>query len=187
VVLDTAERLFYERGVRSVGMDELVRETGLGKATVYRMFATKDDLVEAVLARLERRILDLVDRDLASHREEPDRALLAILDSVERSVGDTGFRGCPFHNASIEYADPGHPVRLVAARYRKRLRARLRQAGRELDPQVGTELGDRLALLIDGAYISASHLGPDGPSAAGLTLARELVRQVRAAATPTVK
>ena len=51
IVLDTAERLFAGRSSRSVGMDELVRETGLGKMTVYRLFKSKDDLVGAYLAR----------------------------------------------------------------------------------------------------------------------------------------
>ena len=52
IVLDTAARLFYARGVHAVGMDELVRETGLGKATVYRLFPSKDALVGAYLRRL---------------------------------------------------------------------------------------------------------------------------------------
>src|SRR3712207_8323226 len=51
IVLNTAERLFASRSSRSVGMDELVRETGLGKMTVYRLFKSKDDLVGAYLAR----------------------------------------------------------------------------------------------------------------------------------------
>ena len=175
-MLDTAERLFYARGVRSVGMDELVAETGLGKQSVYRLFPSKDALVEAYRARLRGSILALADRDLAD--PDPRAALLRVIDAIEESVRATTFRGCPFHNASIEYADPAHPVRQVAAGYREDLRARLRARAVQLvgDEAEGELLGDRLALLVDGAYVSAAHLGPDGPAATGLALARELVQ-----------
>src|SRR6186997_2854257 len=64
-VLDTAAELFYARGVHEVGMDELVRATGFGKATVYRLFPTKDALVGAYLERAAREILALIDDDIA--------------------------------------------------------------------------------------------------------------------------
>jgi AcrR family transcriptional regulator len=64
IVLDTAERLFSARSSRSVGMDELVRETGLGKMTVYRLFKSKDDLVGAYLARKAATVLGFIDADL---------------------------------------------------------------------------------------------------------------------------
>jgi len=75
-VLDTAAELFYARGVHEVGMDELVSATGFGKATVYRLFPTKDALVGAYLERRARTILELVDRDIAER--EPADAVLAI-------------------------------------------------------------------------------------------------------------
>src|SRR5690348_6321552 len=76
VVLDTAARLFYARGVHEVGMDELVRETGLGKATVHRLYPTKDALIGAYLERLADRILELVDADVPA-AADPATALLA--------------------------------------------------------------------------------------------------------------
>src|SRR5690242_4444519 len=63
LVLDTAARLFYARGVHEVGMDELVQATGLGKATVYRLYPGKDDLVAAYLGRLAGTILDAIDAE----------------------------------------------------------------------------------------------------------------------------
>jgi AcrR family transcriptional regulator len=173
LVLDTAEELFYARGVRSVGMDELVRCTGLAKASVYRLFPTKDALVTAYLRRLCTGILAAVDADLRAHADSPGDGLRAVLDAVARDLARPGFRGCPFHNASIDYDDPEHPVRVAARDYRRELRERLRGTASRL-PR-GAELGEQLAVLVDGAYVSAAHLGSDGPARHGLALARQLV------------
>jgi AcrR family transcriptional regulator len=77
IVLDTAERLFAGRSSRSVGMDELVRETGLGKMTVYRLFKSKDDLVGAYLARKAATVLAFIDAELVRLEGNPRAALLS--------------------------------------------------------------------------------------------------------------
>ena len=178
-ILDTAQRLFYARGVHEVGMDELVRETGLGKATVYRLYPTKDALVAAYLARLAATILHEIDT-LAADSADPARALIGVLAAVEQDLRRPQFRGCAFNNASIEFDDPGHPARTEARRYREQLVSRLTELAEQLaGRRRGTELGRQLAVLVDGAYTSAAHLGPDGPAAAGLKLARDLVKTER--------
>jgi AcrR family transcriptional regulator len=180
-VLDTAQKLFYARGVHEVGMDELVRETGLGKATVYRLYPTKDDLVAAYLARLAATILQEID-GLAADNRDPSRALLGVLAAIERDVRRPQFRGCAFNNASIEFDDPDHPARVEARRYREQLALRLTELAQRLaGRRRGVELGRQLAVLVDGAYTSAAHLGPDGPAAAGLKLARQLIKAERSA------
>ena len=171
-MLDTAARLFYARGVHAVGMDELVRETGLGKATVYRLFPSKDVLVGGYLQRLAVEILGSVDRRSAA-APSPVAALRGLIAAVEDDLRRPGFRGCAFHNAGSEYDDPAHPARVVAREYRAELLARLTTSvARAGGPPA---MAGQLATLIDGAYTSAAHLGPDGPAAAGMALARTLV------------
>ena len=85
-VLDTAARLFYARGVHEVGMDELVRATGLGKATVYRLYPTKDALVAAYLDRLAATIGAAVGEEITANEGDPGAALLAILDAFRQAV-----------------------------------------------------------------------------------------------------
>ena len=183
LVLDTAARLFYARGVHEVGMDELVRATGLGKATVYRLYPTKDALVAAYLRRLATAISTAIEEQISAHAGDPGGALLAILDAIEADLRRPGFRGCPFNNASIEFDDPQHPARVQARGYREQLRGTLSRLAVQLTRGSGAgsgdgeSLGSQLAVLIDGAYTSAAHLGPDGPAAAGLGLARHLVRR----------
>lgn len=176
IVLDTAAELFYRRGVHEVGMDELIEHTGLGKATVYRLYATKAELIGGYLERLSTEILGYIDADIARWPDDPARALRAVLAAVRRDIARPEFRGCPFNNASIEFDDPDHPARQVARDYRAALRRRLQRLSRRLVPgRRGSVLGDQLAALVDGAYTSAAHLGPDGPAAAALSLARHLV------------
>jgi AcrR family transcriptional regulator len=172
IVLDTAARLFYARGVHAVGMDELVRESGLGKATVYRLFPTKDALVGAYLQRLSDEILGMIDRQ-AGAAPDAVAALHGLLDAVAADLGRPEFRGCAFHNAGAEYGDPAHPARVAAREYRAALLARLTA----LAPR--PEQAGRLAALIDGAYTSAAHLGPDGPARRGAALAERLVADAR--------
>ncbi|EWT01966.1 TetR family transcriptional regulator [Intrasporangium oryzae NRRL B-24470] len=177
VILDTAQDLFYARGVHEVGMDELVAATGLGKATVYRLYPTKDALVGAYLQRLATTIFAEIDAVQERHAGAAAPALLEILDAVEHDIRRPGFRGCAFNNASIEFDDRDHPARAAARSYRDLLDTRLRGLSVELAGRAaGEALGDQLAVLIDGAYTNAAHLGPDGPAAAGLGLARELVQ-----------
>jgi len=182
IVLDTAERLFSARSSRSVGMDELVRETGLGKMTVYRLFKSKDDLVGAYLARKAATVLASIDADLVRLQGDPRDALLCVVDIVEADVTRAGFRGCPFTNVSSEYDDPQHPARSAAADYKFELHARLERLSDELIPGAGEDLAAQIHLIIDGMYLSGGLLGPDGPASHGRQLAEKLVDIARAEA-----
>jgi len=175
IVLDTADRLFAGRSSRSVGMDELVRETGLGKMTVYRLFKSKDDLVGAYLARKAATVLGYLDAETHRFADDPRGALLAVVDVVEKDVTRTGFRGCPFTNVSSEYDDPQHPARSAAADYKYELHLRLVNLSEELVPGHGDDLAAQVHLIIDGMYLSGGLLGPDGPASHGRQLAERLV------------
>jgi AcrR family transcriptional regulator len=178
-VLDTAASLFYARGVHEVGMDELIAASGLAKASVYRLFPTKDALVGAYLARTAGEVLALIDADIQRHAD-PGAALDAIFRAIAADVTREGFRGCAFNNASVEFADAGHPARAAARDYRERLLQRLRTlTSRLCPPRAADRLADRLALVIDGMYTSAAHLGAEGPAREGRAFARSLVRDAR--------
>lgn len=104
----------------------------------------------------------------------------AIFRAVADDLGRPTFRGCAFNNASIECADPAHPARAAARDHRAELARRLGALAARIAPTRGEELGAQLALLLDGMYVSAAHLGPEGPAAAGPGLADALVAQARA-------
>jgi AcrR family transcriptional regulator len=175
IVLDTAERLFSARSSRSVGMDELVRETGLGKMTVYRLFKSKDELVGAYLSRKAATVLSSIDAELIRLQGDPRAALLAVVDVFERDVTRPGFRGCPFTNVSSEYDDPQHPARSAAADHKYELHMRLLGLAGELVPDSAEDLAAQVHLIIDGMQLSGGLLGPDGPASYGRRLAEQLI------------
>ncbi len=156
-------------------MDELVRETGLGKMTVYRLFKSKDDLVGAYLSRKAATVLGFIDAELVRLQGDPRAALLSVVDAVERDVTRTGFRGCPFTNVSSEYDDPQHPARSAAADYKFELHLRLERLADEIIPGNGDDLAAQIHLIIDGMYLSGGLLGPDGPASHGRQLAERLI------------
>lgn len=117
-MLATASALFYAEGVHAVGVDRIIAEAGVAKATFYHHFSAKDELVRAYLEReyaRQRESLEAADRAVA----DPRRALLGIFDVLVRNTTAPTFRGCPFANAAVEYPDPAHPVRRTIADYRR--------------------------------------------------------------------
>jgi AcrR family transcriptional regulator len=174
-VLDVASRLYYERGVRAVGMDLVVKESGVGNATLYRQFPTKDalagaytqDRADAWFARV---------RGACDRFDDPREKLLAILESVVEETEQPAFRGCPMLNTHTEFPDPEHPAHRVAVAHERRVRDWMRDLAAEARATDPEQLADELVLLLNGVYVTASVLGPQGPARRTVALARRLIR-----------
>lgn len=107
-LLDTATRLFYAEGIRAVGIDRIIAEAGVAKATFYNHFPSKDDLVVAYIEEQDR----LGREASAAFPEQPPRKMIAaILGRISAAAVSGDYRGCPFLNAAAEYTDPKSPVR----------------------------------------------------------------------------
>jgi AcrR family transcriptional regulator len=107
-LLDTATRLFYAEGIRAVGIDRIIAEAGVAKATFYSHFPSKDDLVLAYIGEQDRIGRDAV---AALPKQPPRKLLAAVLGRISTAAVAGDFRGCPFLNAAAEYPDPQSPVR----------------------------------------------------------------------------
>lgn len=107
-LLDTATRLFYAEGIRAVGIDRIIAEAGVAKATFYNHFPSKDDLVLAYIEEQDR-----LGREATSAfpGQPPRKMIAAILGRISDAAVAGDFRGCPFLNAAAEYTDPESPVR----------------------------------------------------------------------------
>lgn len=107
-LLDTATRLFYAEGIHAVGIDRIIAEAGVAKATFYNHFPSKDDLVLAYIEDQDR-----IGREAVAGlpKRPPREAIAAILGRISQAVSGGNWRGCPFLNAASEYPDPDSPVR----------------------------------------------------------------------------
>uniref|UniRef100_A0AAU3H1E8 TetR/AcrR family transcriptional regulator n=1 Tax=Streptomyces sp. NBC_01401 TaxID=2903854 RepID=A0AAU3H1E8_9ACTN len=174
-VLAVASRLYYQRGIRAVGMDLVVKESGVGNATVYRQFPTKDalagaftqDRADAWFARMSE-IVDRVD--------DPREKLLAIITAVIDETGLPTFRGCPMLNTHTEFPDPQHPANRVAVAHEERVHRWMRDLAADARATDPGQLADELVLVLNGVYVTASVLGPQGPERRAGELARRLIR-----------
>jgi AcrR family transcriptional regulator len=117
-LLDTATRIFYGEGIHSVGVDRIIAEANVTRATFYRHFPGKEDLVLAYLRAADRAIRDQVDGASAAALPAPD-ALRAVAEAIARDIRSAGFRGCAFLNAVAEYPDPDHPVHQAVLAHRQ--------------------------------------------------------------------
>jgi AcrR family transcriptional regulator len=174
-LLVTARELFYREGVRAIGVDRIVAQSGVAKTSLYRWFPSKDDLIAAFLEEEEKDRWSQWDRNLARHPGSPEEQLLAQMTGIERLIATQGFRGCPFINVASEFADPEHPARLVCHRMTIELRTRVRGLVEQINVREPHRLADQLLLLIDGAFSAGQILGGEGPSVELCSAARALI------------
>jgi AcrR family transcriptional regulator len=154
-LLDTAERFFYAEGIRAVGIDRILAESGVGKASLYRHFATKDELVVAVLRRRDeawRRWL----RDAVAERDlPPAQRPLAVFDALAERFRGKDYRGCAFINTIVEVADPTSPAHAVANEHKRRLTGYLADLLADAGRADSRAMAARLVLLVDGAIVTS--------------------------------
>ncbi len=172
-IMEAASRLFYERGIRAVGVDTIAAEANVTKVTLYKHFGSKDGLVAAHLHARDERWRELW-REIADRHEEPSERLLAVFDAYEQWLVADNFRGCAFVNASAEIADTEHPARVVTdehkAGFRRDLAAMAARAGHE----PAEKLADELLVLLEGATVTAALRRNSEP----LRLARDIARRM---------
>ncbi|MGW3963699.1 TetR/AcrR family transcriptional regulator [Amycolatopsis sp. NPDC005003] len=149
-LLSTATRIFYAEGLHSVGIDRVVAEAKVTRATLYRHFPSKDDLVVAYLQGVHEMEREGIGKVIAARLPAAD-GVRAIARTIADGIGSAHFRGCAFLNAVAEYPDPAHPVHQAVLAHREWFRRTVT----DLLAQVGTtppELAGRhFVMLRDGA------------------------------------
>ena len=164
-ILGVARKLFYLEGIRAVGVDEIVRQAGVTKPSLYRSFSSKDELAATYLTEYDKGFWQRFDAAVAAHPGDPRKQIIGYLEGAARRAVIRGYRGCGMTNAAVEYPEPGHPARLVGEANKRELRRRLRAMAAEMGAADPDSLGDGLLLLIEGAFISGQLFGPGGPAA----------------------
>lgn len=174
-VLRTACELFYEEGIRAVGVDTIVEQAGVAKTSLYRWFPTKDDLVVAFLEWRDQLFWEQWDKVATRHRQQPRAQMLAQLRWIRTFIGSPVYRACPFIRASGEYSDADHPVRAVIRQHKARLHEQWVRLAAEAGAAAPEQLADQLTLLVDGAFANSRTMGAQGPARSLVTAGEVLI------------
>lgn len=158
-VFAVASDLFYRKGIHAVGVEEIVKEAGVAKISLYRNFASKDDLVVAYLDERRTSFLREWDAMFDPYRDDPRAQLRAIMTYATNRTAEAGYRGCPFINFSAEFPDPAHPGRGIAREIMQSLRERFLRLAEALHAPEPRRLADAFLLLFEGAYGLSQTLG----------------------------
>jgi AcrR family transcriptional regulator len=150
-LLTAAAQLFHDVGIHATGVDALIAAAGVAKATFYRHFPSKDDLVVAWLRDPRARWFDDVRAQVDEYALPPAEAIPRLFDAVAEWLESTDYRGCPYLNTSVEITDPTHPARQVVSDYLQEIEdylSGLVEAGGYRDPQ---KLGAELQTILSGS------------------------------------
>jgi AcrR family transcriptional regulator len=173
-ILDVAEQLFYWDGIRATGVDKITHDAGVAPTTLYRLFASKDELVAAYVDRYAAGYRNWIDTLISVPDMSPRDRILAFFDGLADNTAPESFRGCPFLMALAEYPDPDSAAHASARTVKAWVRAKLRELTGQLPgvtPRARAIAADQLALVVEGIYASTAALGTDGPAKHARSLA----------------
>lgn len=155
-IVETAERLFYAQGVRSVGIDRVIAEAEVAKMTLYNHFPSKDDLILAVLQYREEKFDALFEKWMQKHVKAGMNRLEAFFAALKDWFKSPGFRGCMFINSCAELADANHAGSKFAAQHKERFHEMLKQIINECAGTKAAEsLSPAISLMVEGAIVTA--------------------------------
>ncbi len=159
-ILDAASRLFYEHGIRAVGVDMIAREADVTKKTIYDRFGSKDQLITQYLEARDRMWRDVILSRVDQADLGPSEKILAVFESLDDWFQrEMQPRGCSFINAYAELAESDHPARPVIEGEKRWLRSLFRDLANEAELPDPEALATQLHLLHEGAYIAYSITG----------------------------
>jgi AcrR family transcriptional regulator len=173
-LLRVAGELFYEHGIHAVGIDLIIERAAVAKATLYRHFPTKDDLIAAYLDAANEQFWAWFDAAVDTTLP-PAETLAGLFDAVATLATSPACLGCSFQMTAAEFPDPSHPGHDIAIAHKSAVRSRLRELAVAARARRPDELVDGLLLVMDGAFAAARMYGPDNPGRHAGAAARALV------------
>ncbi len=154
-LVKTATELFAEFGYHATGIDKILQQAGVSKKTLYHHFRSKDELILAVLRDYDSLFRNDFMKQVDNEADSPKGKLLGVYDVAERWFNSDDFFGCMYIKAIGEHSDPKSPFRDVCKQFKKLTRNYLEELCVEAGYRAAAELADQLALLLEGAIVTA--------------------------------
>lgn len=168
-IIKTATELFYRQGYHQTGINQIIEESGVAKATFYSNFKSKEELCIAYLRELDRLDTDAI-KNLLNSLNNPYERYMAIIKGVKDYVQETNFRGCAFGNIAVEITEPEHPIRKEVRLHEDRFRSILKDVVRDLknsDPGFKRlnvdNVVDTYYLILEGAIVASKNYNDTWP------------------------
>jgi AcrR family transcriptional regulator len=154
-ILETADRLFYQEGIRAVGIDRIIAEAGVAKMSLYKHFASKDELILSVLKHREVAFQIFLQAAMDRHCKKTKDPLRALFAALKDWFEMPSFRGCAFINAAVELADPSHPASAFVREHKERFAELLRGLIEQAVGKKASSFAPAVGLLVEGAIVTA--------------------------------
>jgi AcrR family transcriptional regulator len=179
-LVETALRLFYTHGFHATGIDRILAEAGVAKMTLYKHFRSKDELILAALRRRDELFRNWLMGAMEHASSNPRERLLAMFDALDdwfhgRALGALGFHGCAFIKASGEFDDANHAVHRACAEHKRMIVDYLAGIAASAGAADPAALAEQLALLKEGAIVTAQVRGTSGAALQAKLIARTMI------------
>ncbi|MFG1926441.1 TetR/AcrR family transcriptional regulator [Cryptosporangium sp. NPDC048952] len=158
-LLTTASGIFYADGIHSVGVDRIISEAAVTRATFYRHFPGKEDLVLAYLAGVDQAIRSQAEAAIATGTSAAD-SVRALASSIAQGIQSPGFRGCAFLNAVAEYPDPASSVHQAVLAHRAWFLDTVHTLMRNIEETQADAAAQHFVMLRDGAMAAGCLFDP---------------------------
>jgi AcrR family transcriptional regulator len=179
-ILETADRLFYRDGIRAVGIDKIIAEAKVAKMSLYNHFASKDDLILAVLKYRETAVEEFFRTAMERHAKRNKDQLRAFFAALKDWFESPGFRGCAFQNAAVELADPTHAGSQFVRDYKRRFGEFLTGLVEESLGKKAAKVAHVVSILVEGAIVTAVIQGKADAADTAREAALQLVADTKA-------
>ncbi|MGN4152741.1 TetR/AcrR family transcriptional regulator [Burkholderia gladioli] len=178
-IVDTATRLFAKNGYHAVGIDRIIKESGVAKMTLFRHFATKNDLISEVLSQRARSALQSMADSIAT-RQSSEEQLHELFDWHHRWFTSHDFSGCMFVGALSEFHEDSGDIVRISVSQKQGLRSFVQGLLQDLVPSAMVEpLARQIVMILDGAIIAATSGDRDHAAGEAWEAAERLIAAYR--------
>lgn len=182
-LLGTAWRLIYREGIRAVGIDTILAEAGVAKMTLYNHFASKDELVVALLQRRDAEIQHSLLACVEAAGSDPEQRFLSVFDWLKGWFETSEFQGCVFIRALSEYPDSAHVIHRTAWAHKVAMMRIFERLGAACGVHAPQALATALNYLIDGSIVAAHATRSSTPAVEAKAVARLMLKSGQAPAS----
>jgi AcrR family transcriptional regulator len=152
-ILTVATLLFETRGIHASGVDTIIAESGVAKATLYKYFPSKNELIIEYLKEKSNRFYAWINEKLADKKGNSKEVLFELCNLYEQWISTPEFNGLPFHIGSVEFPDPSHPVHHYSVELSNELQQYLSKLAEIAGVKDAQTLGQQLTIIFEGGAL----------------------------------